>query len=265
MISISHESPVELFEMSLMYNDYQYCLVHLMEENSVYEEWFLEKFKARCPNGEIMLDNSIFELGTAFDSVKYASWVDKIKPNFYIVPDALEEAEETMSKYEAFTNDYTDLPGAKIGVVQGKTWNELKECYRYMSDKCDYIAISFDYSYYNITGNGSTKLERFAYGRQHFIDRLINEGIWNWRKPHHLLGCSVAKEFKHYKITNIRSLDTSNPVVAGLLGYRYNDDLGLDHKPSTLLADLINAKPTEDQIEDIKYNTSMFKKIIYND
>ena len=132
-----------------------------------------------------------------------------------------------------------------------------------MSDKADYIAISFDFSYYQITGNGDTKLERFTYGRQHLIDRLVEEGIWNFRKPHHLLGASLAREFAHYPGKyNIRSIDTSNPVVAGLLGYRYNGDLGLTHKPSQLLADLITAQPNEDQVEDIMYNTKMFKQIV---
>ena len=34
----------------------------------------------------------------------------------------------------------------KIGVVQGKTWQELVDCYRFMAEEADYIAISFDYS-----------------------------------------------------------------------------------------------------------------------
>ena len=63
-------------------------------------------------------------------------------------------------------------------------------------------------------------------------------------------------------VYNIRSLDTSNPVVAGLLGYQYNGDFGLNHKPSQLLADLIHADPNDDAKEVIRYNTSQFKKII---
>ena len=47
MIKVSHESPIALLEKSLEYNDYQYCLVHLMEEQPEYCEWFLEKYKAK--------------------------------------------------------------------------------------------------------------------------------------------------------------------------------------------------------------------------
>ena len=82
-------------------------------------------------------------------------------------------------------------------------------------------------------------------------------------KPHHLLGCSLASEFKHYKhIESIRSLDTSNPVVAGLLGKRYYKGIGLLEKPSTLLADLINAELNEEQKRDILYNVNEFKNLI---
>ena len=152
-----------------------------------------------------------------------------------------------------------------MGVVQGKSWNELIECYEFMSKHADMIAISFDYSYYNITGKGDTHLEQYMSGRRRFIKQLINEGYWNWEKPHHLLGCSLAREFRYYvdhDIWNIRSCDTSNPIVAAIKGLRYRDDLGLTTKPSTLLADLINHELNDDQLDLVYYNTKMFKKIL---
>ena len=270
-IKVSHESPITLLPESVEYNDYQYCLVHLMEEQEEYKEWFLEKYRAKVPNGEILLDNSIFELKQAFDEKKYAGWCERIKPNYYIVPDVLEDSWATMTKMEEWDKKYGDsLPGLRIGAVQGKTWTEIVECYKFMSVFADYIAISFDLSMYQVTGISgqidiSPKLKRQMTGRQHLVKRLIDEGVWNWDKPHHLLGASLAREFKWYvdnNIYNIRSLDTSNPVVAGLLGYSYNGDFGLSKKPSTLLADLIEAKPDEDAVERIIYNTSQFKRII---
>ena len=269
MIKVSHESPITLLPESILYNDYQYCLVHLMEEEPEYRDWFLGRYKAKRPDGEILLDNSIFELKEAFDSEKYAEWCEKIKPNYYIVPDVLESADGTMANFKAFTKDYKNLPGATIGAVQGKTWTDVVDCYRFMSAHADYIAISFDFSMYNVTGFNrlidNEKLMRQTTGRQNLVKRLIDEGWWDWDKPHHLLGASLAREFKWYvnnNIYNIRSLDTSNPVVAGLLGYPYQGDFGLSHKPSQLLADLIHADPDEDSKEIIRYNTKMFKSII---
>ncbi len=263
-LQVSHESPIQLFQESLEYNDYQYCLVHLMEESPEYRDWFMTVNKRF--GADVLLDNSIFELGEAFDPQKYAYWLTEINPNYYIVPDVLEDANATMEKWNEWEMSWKpDHPALKIGVVQGKTWQDLIDCYKWMSSEADYIAISFDYSYYQYTGLGDTKLQKWCSGRQRFIQQLIDEGIWNWNKPHHLLGCSLAKEFRYYvdkRITNIRSCDTSNPIVAALKGLRYNGDLGLQEKPSTMLCDLINANVDTDTLELAQYNTTMFKHIL---
>jgi len=184
-----------------------------------------------------------------------------------VVPDVLEDGFKTRSSFHKFCLTYDDLPGLKIGVVQGKTYQELVDCYKYMSDNADYIAISFDYSWYqSITAsrlNKFDKLKKQCKGRQRFISMLQEDGIWNHDKPHHLLGCSLAQEFKHYKQEkSIRSLDTSNPVVAGILNKRYYKDIGLLDKPSVLLADLINADLNGEQVKDILYNVDEFKNLI---
>jgi hypothetical protein len=262
---VSHESPIQLFEESLEYNDYQYCLVHLMEENELYRDWFLTVNKRY--GAEVLLDNSIFELGEAFEPKKYAHWLREINPNYYIVPDVLQDCMGTIDKWQDWKlrHEPAECTSLKIGVVQGKNWNDLVECYHFMSRHADYIAISFDYSYYKYTGHGKDKLNLWCTGRQRFIQDLIDKGYWNWSKPHHLLGCSLAKEFKYYVdkgITNIRSCDTSNPIVAALKGLRYNGDLGLQEKPSTMLCDLISAHVDDSMLEDVRYNTKMFKRII---
>ena len=263
-IEVSHESPISCLNRSLEYNDYGYALVHLFETQPNYFKFFK---KLTYTNTPVLLDNSIFELGESFDSVKYMHWIRELNPTYYIVPDVLEDSAGTIDKWKDFNStSITDFTGpGQIGVVQGKTWTELVDCYKFMSEHADYIAISFDYSYYQTTGLGKTKLERYCNGRQRFIHQLIDEGIWNWNKPHHLLGCSLAREFRFYvdkNITNIKSCDTSNPVVAAIHGLAYRDDLGLDEKPKTLLADLIDLDLNSTQLELLEYNTKMFKKII---
>jgi len=134
-----------------------------------------------------------------------------------------------------------------------------------MSVYADMIAISFDYSYYESTGYGTDPLERMTSGRQRFVNQLISEGIWNWNKPHHLLGCSLAKEFRFYtnnNIYNITSIDTSNPVVAAIKGLKYRGVMGLAEKPKSLLADLIAHKVTDNEKGLVDYNANMFKKIL---
>ena len=222
-------------------------------------------------NREVLLDNSIFELGHAFDSDKFLAAAIDLKPNMFIVPDVLEDGMRTRQSYTDWellgrTQSIKDVCITKaIGAVQGKTWQELIDCYKFMSDHADMIAISFDFSYYEVTGEGNTKLDKWCSGRQRFISQLIERGIWDWSKPHHLLGCSLAKEFRYYvdhNIHNIVSCDTSNPIVAAIHNIRYDADYGLPNKPSTKLADLIEYEFNIDQLEIVNYNTSMFKKII---
>ena len=100
-------------------------------------------------------------------------------------------------------------------------------------------------------------------GRATLLSRLLDDGVINTNKPHHLLGCSLAKEFKNYKnIKSIRSLDTSNPVVAGIKGLRYYKNIGLLEKPNIMLADLIDHPVTTDEMNDIAYNAKEFKNLI---
>lgn len=259
-ILVSHETPLAYLEDSRRYNDYDYCLVHLCDKYEQYLNFYRDSVRQ---GREVLLDNSIFELGKAFDWDKFAKRVIQINPTYYIVPDVLEDAAETMVNFERFTEKFHDLPGKKIGVVQGKTKKQLVDCYKFMLDKADYIAISFDYSYYQITGYGDNKLQRYMAGRQDFVAWLVQTGVWNPNVPHHLLGCSLAREFEHYKgLRGLRSIDTSNPVVAALDGKRYMMGWGLDDKSPVKLADQMEVEYDLDTLRLIQYNTREFKNLI---
>lgn len=241
MIKIAHESPKSIFSEVQKVTDYDYALVHLFEEDPEY----LKLFQDALANGrEVILDNSIFELEEAFDAVKFAQWVKDLKPTWYIVPDVLENALQTMVQMADWNNTYMDLPGKKIGVVQGKTYEQIKACYEYMDTiaNVDMIAISFDYSYYAETIPHPNKYVSWMLGRVKLLGDLLRDGIINEDKPHHLLGCGLPQEFAFYKEYKwIYSLDTSNPVVHGIKGIPYRED-GLWTKESQKLFELINYK-----------------------
>lgn len=265
---VSHESPIEILDQSRLYNDYDYALVHLFENHPEYYKFF----ERSLAHGREVLLNSIFELGKAFDPKKFSDYIKKLKPTYYVVPDVLEDCDATCSSFSKFNLNYNsnnELPGLQIGVIQGKTYEELVRCYDFMSQKADYIAISFDYSWYQTIGLSTStnpktsKLQKYANGRLRLIDQLIRDGIWNYDKPHHLLGCSLAYEFSYYRgMKSIRSLDTSNPVVAGLHNDRYLKGIGLTDKRSVMLADLVDSEVNQDQLEDILYNVKEFKNLI---
>ena len=267
-MKISHESPLSLMPQSRKYNDYDYALVHLFEEKPEYYEFFKESVEQ---GRHVLLDNSIFELGVSFDPVKYASWISKLKPTEYIIPDVLEDAIGTMDKALDWKENQMlvlkeDLPEVKsIGVVQGKTYNELVQCYQYMDDviEVDKIAISFDYSYYKEVCPHPNKWMAFTLGRIKTLTRMLNDGIINKDKPHHLLGCALPIEFFFYRegFEWIETIDTSSPIVHGLCDIVYEPG-GIINKQSIKLVDLIDSTPTIEQVDKINWNISVFRSYV---
>lgn len=260
MPKIAHEAPLSIFNRIQEVTDYDYALVHLFEEN---DEYWYKFVRAKEMGREIILDNSIFELGTAFDKDKFIPWIDKLLPNYYIIPDALEDAMETVKNVKHW--DYKNKFSKSIGVVQGKSYDEIKWCYQEIEPYVDKVAFSFDYHFFideELNGKLPTKFHHYMYGRDAMLHRLVSEGVINENKPHHLLGCGLPQEFDSYhNFKWVESIDTSNPVVAGLKHIRYNSIKGLEDKPSEKLYTLIDSKPSYDQLATILYNVECFRVI----
>jgi hypothetical protein len=266
-ILVSHESPLCLLSESRQYNDFDYALVHLFDEHPEYLQFFKDSINVY--NRDVLLDNSLFELGKAFDSRLYMKRAEELKPTMLIVPDVFQDCAGTIQSYKDFINEYRtgliDINTIKIGAVHGRTWQEMLDCYKFMAHNADLIAISFDFEYYQATGEGYTRPQKAITGRQRFISQLIECGAWAWNKPHHLLGCSLPQEFSYYRHNNIysiRSVDTSNPIVHGMFNIKYQGSFGLKDKCNTKLADLMSASVDIDQKDIIKYNVSQFQKIL---
>ena len=261
-MKISHESPLYLLDESRGYNDYDYCLVHLLETEPEYYQFFKDSL---AMGRHVLLDNSIFELGKAFDSDKYAHYIRELKPTEYIIPDVLEDSHGTIDSAVHFLTNYHDLPGNCIGVVQGKTYDEIVKCYRFMDRSADVnkIAISFDYSYYLDVCPHPNKWMGYTLGRIQTLTRLLEDGIINTKKPHHLLGCALPIEFMFYRLGFdwIDTIDTSSPVVHGILGIEYEPG-GLVTKQSIKLIELLNSKLTDDQMTKIYTNINRFRSYV---
>jgi hypothetical protein len=273
-MKIFHETPVQLLPYSWGYNDGDYCLVHLLPINPAYRDFY---FKSVEYGRHVLLDTSVFELGESFDPDEYAHWINRLRPTEYIIPDVLEDTSGTCLSMDNFLSKYSDLPGRKIGVVQGRTYEEIVNCYKFVAPKVDKVAISFDYSYYqenysttqikvpgymfNLETNKWTK---FALGRVKLLNDLYNDDVLDVSKPHHLLGASVPWEFSLYAENDlseyIETIDTSNPIVAGILGKKYEPNYGLSEKWSVKLVDFIDAELTEQQIYDSFWNITQFRK-----
>lgn len=267
-MKIAHEAPLAIMPDIRCITDYDYALVHLFEDQGIGQEYF-EFFKNSLLMGrEVILDNSIFELGGSFNLEKFYEWCQKLSPTYYIIPDVLESFAGTKGKFYLWHNLVKDTSLSKvsksIGVVQGKSFKEAVECYKFWKNNCDKIAISFDYSFYEKLCPHSIKEYSFMYGRQFFIDYLIKENIIDKNKPHHLLGVSLPQEVKHYqneKYSFIESMDTSNPVLHGYLGIQYRK-YGLPCKESLPLYKIIKETISKDKYELILDNVKQFKSFV---
>lgn len=272
-IEIAHEAPIVCLEEVASKTDYSYALVHLFEQYPEYFKFFQDELQR---GRKVILDNSIFELGKAFDIDRYAYWIKMLKPTEYILPDALENTGETIALAHEFRKKWGDLPGKTIGVVQGKTYEEIVTCYRVLDEEIDVdkIAISFDYSYYlqslnkHLTGVLSSQHQLYAWmlGRIALLERLLSDGVINPTKPHHLLGASLSIEFSHYQDRDkwhwIESLDTSNPVVLGYDRVAYDKWGGVSGKPETRLFKIIDSRVTQEQWKQMKRNIYNFRRVV---
>lgn len=264
MIKVSHESPLSMLGESREYNDYDYALVHLFEKYPKYLQFFEESLRA---GRTVYLDNSIFELGEAFDHSRYVHWIEHLQAiaercgneNFYyIVPDVFHNSKQTQHMFESFEQKFNK--GKRIGVVQGDTLEGMLECFLFMKERCDIVAINFSSPVYQELGDGGSNLLKQMNGRIEFINTLQKSGLFEGVKVH-LLGCALPQEFAAYAHPEIVSLDTSNPIVHGLLGIEYNSG-GLDDKSSVKLIDLIESKP-DGKVKEIIYgNIHKFRSFL---
>ena len=140
---ISHEIPKALFPHQSLISDYPYALGHLLGKDKEYSEFYKYQFK----NSQFgILDNSCFELGKSIDLKDLKSVVNEYVPSHYILPDQLHSQYETLQMSEEFLALHnSQLDSAPIGVVQGKSFNELIQCIQwYLDHHVRFIAIPFD-------------------------------------------------------------------------------------------------------------------------
>ena len=265
MLKISHEAPLSLMRDVRAITDYDYALVHLFEDEKNGPEYFRFFQESKLMGREVILDNSIFELGEAFDSKKYAEWILKLHPTYYILPDVLDNGKKTIESAQNFFKGFGTYNGIKvIGVAQGNTFLDLMSCFQWMNDdpRIDKIAVSFNYKLYEEVCPHKDKLYSWMYGRQWFM-KIIARDFPNC-KPVHCLGSALPQEVEYYKTSPkfgfIESIDTSNPVIHGLHNQTYNM-YGLDHKESIKMIELFETeKPSLETLRMIYSNIRTFKR-----
>ena len=258
-IKISHEVPFCLLEQSLDFCDYQYALPHLPESNEEYRNHFL---KCKEMGVEIYLDNSLHELGYAMDDATLIKWMEILEPSTFFIPDVWEEKDASVVNARRWANIKVPEGVTKCAVVQAKSMYEAILCTQIYKDLgYKKIAYSYGASYYNEVCPHPNKDFGKAIGRFIVLSSLYEQRILTKFDRVHLLGTASPIEFGMYKnIECIESIDTSNPIMAGIDFQTYNG-LGLSRKPTPNMNGSQDGPVNDIQIGVMLYNIRMFREI----
>ena len=258
-VKISHEVPFCLLEKSKEFNDYDYCLPHLMDQNEEYKNFFYESKKQ---GRYIVMDNSLHELGEAYNTERLMHWIKEIKPDEFIVPDVWENYSESVRNAKLWSQIELPEGVTKVAVVQAKTKHYAALCTQMYKDLgYKKIAYSYGASYYNDICPHPNKDFGKAIGRYMVINDLMKDNILSPKDRVHLLGTASPIEFGLYKdMECIESIDTSNPVMAGIEQKMYFD-LGLPHKTEANMNNFQDIEEKDVNLEFIEYNVRKFREI----
>ena len=258
-MKINHEVPRALLSLSEQFNNYDFALPHLLDKDAEYRQYFLD---AKRKGRYLIMDNSLHELGRAYDTRRLLHWIDELKPNEFIVPDVWENMHQTCRSAKEWKQYSYPSCTTLVAVIQANSYASAVECF-FNLNSLGYKKLAFSYgaNYYNDIIEHENKDLGKAMGRSEVIHKFYNRGIIKDNFRIHLLGCAVPQEFKFYKELNfIESIDTSNPVMAALEGIRYTEN-GLEIKPKANMNDHFDTLIGDINLELLKHNVKSFRKI----
>jgi hypothetical protein len=153
--------------------------------------------------GPLIIDNLIYEGGEPLLPWDLRRVEDIMKPDFLIIPDVRGDMTLTCHEFNKYRNV---LGPAQTGVLQGQTWIELEDCYKYMRE-CGLkkFAIPKD-------------VAKFDVSRFELVTQLVavDEEI-----EIHLLGGDwpYVDEGKCSRYDQVKSFDSAEPFNAALHGW----------------------------------------------
>ena len=259
-MKVSHEVPRCLLTASPEFNDYDYALPHLFDQDEEYLQYFMD---AKADGRYIIMDNSLHELGEAYNHERLRYWVSIIEPDEFIVPDVWMDCHQTAAQAKYWRQFKYPKKTKLTAVIQGKNKNDAYLCANLLAGLgYNKLCVSYGATWYNDFFPHTNSDMGKALGRVRFVQGLFKldhlKGI-----KFHLLGCSIPQEFGWYDDgfpSRIESIDTSNPVMAALDGTRYNSN-GMNYKPNANMNDFFDIKYEDINYFDVLYNTTKFREI----
>ena len=124
-MKVSHEVPRCLLNNSRDFNDYDYCLPHLLDKDEHYKNFFYESKKL---GRYIIMDNSLHELGKSYDFERLQYWILELQPNEFIVPDVWMKYAQTVSMAKYWKQFKYPKETTPVAVIQGEDKNSAYLC-----------------------------------------------------------------------------------------------------------------------------------------
>jgi len=257
-MKVSHEVPRCLLTSSPEFNDYDYCLPHLLDIDEEYKQYFIN---ARDTGRYVIMDNSLHELGEAYNHERLRYWVNELKPDEFIVPDVWMDCHQTAAQAKYWLQFKYPKKTKLTAVIQGKDKNDAYLCATLLANLgYKKLCVSYGATWYNDFFPHTNADMGKALGRVRFVQGLFKIGHLKDIK-FHLLGCSIPQEFGWYDNNpRIESIDTSNPVMAALEEVLYNER-GLNVKPKANMNDYFDIDFSKLNYLSVIHNTTKFREI----
>ena len=128
-MKISHELPLGLMHYAYKWNDYDYCLPHLIDQYDQYRIFFQ---KSRLDKRFVIMDNGLFE-GVEHTTEDLLEKINLVRPNIFIVPDAWNDAVTTIRNAKSWMINFKQHIPKDVNlmaVCQGKDMGELITTYQ---------------------------------------------------------------------------------------------------------------------------------------
>lgn len=236
-ILINSELPLCLLDENVNLNDIDFVLYHLYSSNPTYKAYY-RKLRQSHPERIMILDNSAYEFyvsGQTLDMNGFVEAINELKPDMYLLPDTLMDAQKTIRA----TLDFLDywIPRVNnfsqpMAVPQGTDPHEMIYCLnQYQNWGINRIALPFHNSFYKETPtiflslwamkfNSYNEDTKYAAGRCEFI--VQNRDLLKSFNYVHLLGSHHPweKVVLETMVDFIVSMDTGYPVKVGYAGYK---------------------------------------------
>lgn len=262
-ILISHESPLQLLEKSLEYNDYQYILPYFYTRYPEYKK-FMDNYQ-----GMKILDNGLFE-GEVPTIQELIKLIKETQTTIFIPPDEWNDPIITAKNAKYWMSlKKTGVLEPKLNlmvVLQGKTFSEIELLYQQCID-LGYRHFAFNHSsiaYQNEVGSVEDKIEKAKIGRIQLIRRLWNKNIIKEHHWIHLLGATDVTEFGYYNQALpgvIDSIDTSNPIIKAIEEGLYTEQ-NFKTKSKSKMEQFFDKEVDFKQLDCILNNIKTFKQIV---